>query len=1293
MVKKFFAKVAALTLGLTGLNAVGTQGFKTFMLYAVMAISLITLVLGGIFVVSNRQNPLSEDLTIYRNSLVQEELSLHESFIQLTSVSHLLVKNPIVIQGLADYEKRQGSDGTVSRMVDDNLAAVAAIDNVAAVFLMNLDGTCLYASQEDFIGKDYGFRPYFREAVKNGIAIYPAVGITSRQAGIYYAQLVNDHENPVGVAVLKLKPSFFQLHSITFADTSPPASAVRIGLSAINGIFFNTRDSSLLSLEPLGEKELDALRVSRQFPPDKIQSLGFADGTFATLVAAGFLEAENDKGTDYYLFYQEFAGSSLGLIHVIDSLWFHESYRPASSEQAAYIYLLSLLMALLLLLLFMLTIRHRDALATAETLKWETEQRLLDNNKYETIINQSPQGFWLQEYTTGKILEVNQSLCKLLDLTVEQIVGHHESEFFVERETMQPVAALSLDSISDSTVERQLRLQQGKNKDVLIHSSYFPEPDNGRISGFSFFTDVTERKKEKEQLFLFSKVVEQSTSAIVLTDMAANIIYVNPFFSQLTGYGRAEVLGKKPCMFTAGETDPVLYKEIWQQIKNGETWKGYLRNKRKDGSLYWEGQTIYPLYDEQGEISHFLAIKNDISERLNREREINAQLARLEIVVEHAAVGIAHIVDHHFVWTSNASARMFGYVNGKDTLKLHSEVIFASRESYLDVSRRAEEMFSKNELFRDEQLVRKKDGTLFWCGLTGKAVDPSDPSQGAIWLTIDISRQKEEEEQLLLARERAEQANQAKSDFLANMSHEIRTPMNAIIGMSRLTMETTLDEQQEYYVSTVCQAAESLLGLINSILDFSKIESGRFTLECAPFILEKIITDALQTVDCLAVEKGLSLNYIIDPEVPVFVNGDALRLRQILVNLLNNGIKFTEKGVVSIRVGVDEDREQEISLAFQVQDTGIGIAPDKLSSVFEAFVQADTSASRQFEGTGLGLSICYKLCQMMGGTIRVESTPEQGSSFIFTVLVSKVGEQEVKELDNLVADGEVWLRELRILLVEDNEANRFLAKTMFQKENHQVIEAENGLEALKLLLDHHFDVILMDVQMPVMDGLTAVGVIRACEQGDASFFEQDASGKLVEEFKEALCSRLNSGHIPIVALTAHAMKEDKQCCLDAGMDGYAIKPFNKDEIYRVIQQVGFIGGEDADTQKQQQVNNEKMEYSMKNSDRGLLVEIAEHLENVYSLESAQVEQMIHLSASSLVESFGQAEQAVNDNALDGISAAAHKIKGILLGIGAKDPAAQALVIENMARDGKDAAYLELLQKLRTDLRELLTGSV
>ncbi|WP_417910194.1 PAS domain S-box protein [Candidatus Electronema sp. PJ] len=1257
-----------------------------FIGYVVMAAGLVGLVLlGGLFVVYNHRQHLAQDVKIYRYSLAQESEALRQTYYQLVSISNLLAKNPVVINSLDRHLNGEEATDIAVSMVERNLEAIAAIENVSSVFLVSLDGSCLYSSRKERVGKNYREIDYVRNTLKTGSGLYAMMTVASGRTGLYYAQAIKNGNLRIGVAVLEIRPNFFHLHSFTapFTDGAPEPSDVRIGLSTDSNILLNTTESTLVSLQPIPTGFLP-----ENLPPQSaIQSLNFPGYNKEALITNGFLQLKNTAGTEYYLFLQPIVNRSLFLIHVINRTWFHRNYHPASSDYSGYLLMLAGMLCVMLGLLWMVNRRHRQVLLAAETLKREAEQRIVEKEKYETIINRNPQGFWLNDFSSGVILEVNQSLCRLLGLDAGEIIGHCPEEFLIPQEEDDRAEEQRL---SDISYEGRLRLRGGQAADVLINSSCIVVPGSGKQICFSFFADISERKKEQEQLFLFSQAVEQSTSAIVITDKQARIVYVNSAFVELTGWSQEEVCGTDPGILTGEETYTAAGREIWRQISNGGTWKGVLRGWKKDGSTYWEGQTVCPLYDDKGRIAYYLAIKNDITQRLELERKFKAQLAKLELMVEHAAIGIAHVVEHRFAWASRAAAEMFGYTSWEEVAELPASLIFENEEAHQNTVRQAEEAFGQDQVFHADQLMRRKDGSLFWCSLTGKIIDPGMPDQGAVWLTKDISRQKEEERQLQLAKERAEQANQAKNDFLANISHEIRTPMNAIIGMSLLALESGLNERQQGYISRVKNAADWLMGLLNDILDFSRIESGKLQLEPAPFDLERTVSEAVQTVRYPAEEKRLSLSWDIAPEVPRFVEGDALRLRQILVNLLKNSIKFSEKGGISVRVAVEERREGQFLLVFQVHDQGIGIPPDKLNDIFERFVQADTSLRRDFSGIGLGLTICSQLCELMGGRISAQSELHQGSTFTFTVWFKEISQEEEIKLNGLVSTPE----KLRILVVDDNESNRFLAKAMLQRDNHEIAEACNGKEALRLLLKQDFDAVLMDVQMPVMDGLTVTKIIRACEQEKESCCLN--TPEMPDEFCAALRSQLKGGHLPIVALTANNFKVDEQRCLQTGMDAYAVKPFSTEDIYRAFRrcclrkQQRQLSAESCSCMTEQsQAEETAMADTEEKKLGGLLAEVAEHLKNIYSLDPEQVEQMMQISASSISETLAQAKEALAAGDLDTLSATGHKAKGVLLGIGLKEEADLARQIELKGKSGEEADYSGLLDRLEAGLQPLL----
>ena len=642
----------------------------------------------------------------------------------------------------------------------------------------------------------------------------------------------------------------------------------------------------------------------------------------------------------------------------------------------------------------------------------------------------------------------------------------------------------------------------------------FALPEENLVYGVG--RDISERKKAEERLQFQASALEATASGIVITDDKGRIAWANRAFTKLTGYSLEETVGQTPRLLKSGRQDEAFYRQMWETILSGRVWQGQVVNRRKDGSLYTEEMTITPVRAAGAGITGFIAVKQDVTEHKKAEEALRESEFKYRMLFETSADGIL-ITDHEtqrFRDANQAMCRMLGYSREElmtlGVTDIHPKAALPEIAAEMEAHARGEKTLGASFA------CLRKDGTTFYVDISaGKLMIDGRLCHVATFR--DITERKLMEAAVARARDAALELARAKSEFLANMSHEIRTPMNAIIGMTGLLIDTPLSAQQRDYAQTIRSAGESLLDIINDILDFSKIEAGRMVMEAVDFDLRDVVEGVTQLFAERAQAKGLELAVNLPEKVPAPLHGDPGRLRQVVSNLVSNAIKFTQSGEVVVKASKISETPERVGLRVEVQDTGIGIAPEAQQRLFEAFTQADSATTRQYGGTGLGLAISKKIIEQLGGKIGLQSAAGRGSTFWFELEFGK-GSGPSKS-----PPGPHDISGLRALVVDDNATNREILIAQLASWGIKAEGASNGVEALSATArgEPRYDVALLDMQMPLMDGLTLARRLR----GEA------ANAKL---------------RLILMTSLGRTLTDDER---SAGVNAFLAKPIKKSALY------------------------------------------------------------------------------------------------------------------------------------------------
>lgn len=745
-------------------------------------------------------------------------------------------------------------------------------------------------------------------------------------------------------------------------------------------------------------------------------------------------------------------------------------------------------------------------------------QALVDQHEQMfSIFNSSPELHAILD-DQGNILMVNKSVNRLLGYTADELLGKNIWSYCQpgDRDRVMPgIEAALARGETDFRLETRILCKSGEYKWFAWHDT----KQTGRwlING----RDITDQKKITEELELLSLAANKSASGVLIRDDKNKVLWMNEAFENITGYTLGELKGRVfGDMLIGKDTDLKVLEQAKLALDEKRPYEVEIVLHRKDKTPVWVYISNNPIFDENGVMEKQIAIAVDITLRKQAEEQVRL----LSLVASKTANGVIITdKDGKVTWVNDSFTEITGYTL-EDVLSRRAGDLLLGDGTNLDELARVRELSAQQKPYNLETLNYRKDNEPVWLSVSNT---PVFDNKGAVIRQIeiinDITLRKYAEFELIRAKEEALQLSKAKEMFLSVMSHEIRTPLNAVLGLSRVLHEENTSEEQAESLSLLKFSAENLMALINDILDLTKIETGNLELEQTEVPLKELISKTMSSVQFKAVEKGIAFRSEIDANVPELIKGDDTRLYQILMNILGNSLKFTEKGEIKLKLDMVEETQGSVFLKFQISDTGIGIPSDKLGQIFEVYKQAGTDTTRKYGGTGLGLSITKKLIELHHSEIFVESKVGEGTKFTFTIEFQKADQQEAKSKSK-----DTQQLKGTVLVADDNKINCFLARKVLSKWGIDVEFAENGKVAVEKVLENKYNLVLMDIQMPEMDGYEATEKIRSLADG---------------AFKD----------LPIIALTASILAGDMDNISKAGMNGYLLKPFNPEDLYSTIE--------------------------------------------------------------------------------------------------------------------------------------------
>jgi len=762
-----------------------------------------------------------------------------------------------------------------------------------------------------------------------------------------------------------------------------------------------------------------------------------------------------------------------------------------------------------------------------------SEERRQSEERYRTLFDHAPEGLVIAD-GRSVYLDANERICEMLGYTLGEFIGLHATDILDEKEFHRIEPALeTIKARMPLLREWRFRRKDGTTFPAEVMSTLMPD---GNI--LAVIRDITERKQREAALHLRERALAEVSQGVLICDEKCLITYANESFTKITGYHESEILGTSCCLLQGPGTDAGMISKLHECVVTGVPFEGEVLNYRRDGTPFWNELSVSRISDPDDGPPRFVGIQRDITERKRIAEDLLWRTAFFEALVASALDGIL-VVDRQ-------GKKILLNPRMNELWKIPPEIAESGEDSLLvdHIASQTKDpgQFKKRvaEIYADpEQIGRDEfelaDGTIL-DRFSSPVRDKDGHHYGRIWTFSDVTAERIREEKLSRSleqekefAEKARSGERAKSEFLGVMSHEVRTPLNGILGFASLLAESgELSPMCLEYVQIITSSGESLLRIIDNILDFTRIDSGQFPIETIPFIPAEILAEIHRLFIRQAAYKELEFSVLPGVNVPPQLDGDMNRIRQVLLNLVGNAIKFTRAGSVTL---VMKRREGTDIYEFIVSDTGPGVPPDQMEQIFQPFTQADSSISRRYGGSGLGLAISRRLANLMGGTLEMRNKPGQGAEFTLAIPLAAEPETQEESSDASARLDETFATRhpLRILTVEDDKINLRLILTLLRKLGYDSLSAQNGLEAVEIHSRENPDCILMDIQMPEMDGIEATAKIREAEK-----------------------------HLPdtlpafITAITANIVPADRQRCFDVGMDDFMNKPVRLEKLAAIL---------------------------------------------------------------------------------------------------------------------------------------------